>query len=162
MPTQRDISKLSIKQLAWIARCSAETAAKRLRDAHLDPVSEDGRATYYDPRDALPVLYEIGQGLNPKAESARVDRATAELRELELKVKLGELVPGSDQDQVVIALATTTAARLRGIPVRVAPEVAMETDVARCKGIVETAIDEALHDLAEEGDRAAKRAKAAA
>jgi phage terminase Nu1 subunit (DNA packaging protein) len=151
MPTQRDISRLSITQLAWISRVAKETASKKLREAQLDPVAQDARATYYDPRDAIPILLGVGDGLNPAAERARLDRAKSELAELELERERGNVVPREDQQQALIALATAVASRLDGVPPKAAHEVASETDPAICQEIIARCIREAREDLAAAG-----------
>lgn len=156
MGTQRDITALSISQLAWIARCAQDTAAKKLREARLDPVREDGRATYYDPRDAIPILLGVGEGLNPAAEKARLDAAKASIAELELEEKRGSLVPRDDQLQAMLALATAVASRLDGVPPKAAHEVASESDPAVCQEIIARHIREAREDLAEAGARASE------
>lgn len=158
MPTQRDISKLSITQLAWICRCAKDTASKKLREAKLEPAGEDGKTTFYDPRDAVPILLGVGEGLNPAAEKARLDRAKAELAELELQEKRGELAPVEDQESVLIALVTTLASRMDGVPPQAAHEVARESDPAVCQEIIARHIRAAREELAEAGARAVRAA----
>ena len=152
MPTQSvAIERLSTKQLAWVARCAPETATRKLREANLAPVAQDKRTTWWDPRDALPILLGVGDGLNPQQEKARLDSASADLKELELEVRRGALVPAADQDAALIGLATTVAARLGSVAAKVAPGCAVESTPAGCQAIVADAIREACHDLAETG-----------
>lgn len=162
MPTHDDISRLSITQLAWVAQCAKETASKRLREAGVEPVGQDGRTIYYDPRFALPVLLGVGEGLSPTAEKARLDKARADLAELELATKRGELVDAADPDHGYVALATLVSARLQGVGSAIATELAAASKPARCQEIVDEAIHEALNDLAEAGEKAAERLAARA
>lgn len=91
-------------------------------------------------------------------ERTRLDAAKADVEEMRGAKMRGELVPATDQARVVIALSSVTASRMRAIPVRVAPDLAAESDRSRCREIVESAIDEALYDLAAAGSAAAEAA----
>lgn len=86
--------------------------------------------------------------------------AEALLLELQLARERGEVVPASDMDVALIAITTATSARLRGVPAKVALELAAESNAAACHGILEREIHRALHDLADAGQRAVERAEA--
>jgi hypothetical protein len=138
------------------------TAANRLRTSGLKPLAEDGRSIFYDPRAALPVLFGVGAGLNPAAERARLDAAKAELAELELAKRRGELIDPAEAERILIALFGALSQRLQAIPRKAAPELAAESSPARCELIVEGLIHEALHDVDGEAAKAAKRLEARA
>lgn len=98
-------------------------------------------------------------GVSEDEARRRKRAAEAALLELELATKRGELVPASDQDVALIAIATVTSARLQGIAAKVATELAAETAPAGCQEIVQREIHAALNDLADAGRRAQARAE---
>lgn len=91
------------------------------------------------------------------ASRERFDSAQADLAELKLAEKRGELVPAGDADHGFVALATACAARLGAIPSAIASELAAERTISACEVIVRRAVDDALTDPANAGEAAAKR-----
>ena len=144
-------SRISTTQVSWIGRVKPETASRKLREAHLDPVARDGRTTWWDPRDAVPVVLGVGQGLVPAAEKARLDRASAELKELELEVRRAELVPACDTPVALRAIAQHIASHVDRIAPAVAPRLAREATPVGCQRIVAEAVRTALATLARDG-----------
>jgi len=137
-----------VKQLAWLVRCAHDTAGRRLAEAGLAPVRSDGRTVYFDPRDALPVLLGVGDGLNPQAEKARLDRARAEIAEHQLAERRGEYVRGDDVDVFLLALVGGFAQRARAIPPKAAPEVRSTASDREGEAVLEGFVNEALDELA--------------
>lgn len=158
MPTHRDsLRRLSVSELVELTGMAPKTVTTRLRAAGLEPAAKDGRTTRYDPREALPMLYEAG---DPQRERARLDAARAALAEQELQKRSGELVPAVDVEYSLITLSTAVSGRLQGIPSQLGPELAGEATAADCERLVRDAIHTALHDLADAGDAAQRRLKA--
>jgi phage terminase Nu1 subunit (DNA packaging protein) len=149
-----DLSRFTISQLADMTGRDAATVRKRLDG--LEPVKVDGRARWYDPRTALPRIFGDGEGLDLTAERARLAREQADGQALKNAELRGELVPGSDQAVALIALATSSSARLQAVPAKVAAECAAESSPHGCQAIVEREIRSALEDLAEAGRRASE------
>jgi hypothetical protein len=147
-----NLRELSISQLAELTGVKHETAIKRIRAKGIQPVREDGRAIFFDPVQALPVVLGVGSG---SAEKARLDAANADLRQLELATKLGEVVLRADPAIAMVSLATLTASRIRGVGASIAVALAAENTPARCQELVDAANAEALRDLAAAGDAAA-------
>ena len=143
MPTQRDVASHIDLSLTRVAELEKRGVIDRAQP--LDRI----RVAY------IRHLRALKSGVTD--ERARKDKADAELKEFELAKRRGEHVPATDQDHVVIALASVITSRIRAVSSRTAPELALESDRARCQEIVEAAIDEALLDLVAAGDRAAAR-----
>lgn len=95
---------------------------------------------------------EDGQGLNPAAEKARLDKARADIAEIELEKRRGETVSLSAVGQVWSDIFVNLKTRIRSIPTKAAPLVAAETKPEECKEILSKFIDEALTELAENPD----------
>jgi hypothetical protein len=143
LPTQREIAAhldLSVTKVAEYEKRGVIVRASSL---------DENRVAY------IRHLRERKGGITD--ERARLDAARAKLAEQEFKKRSGDLVPATDQDRVVIALATSASARLQAIAARIAQALAAERDPARCRELVANAIDAALRELAEEGQRAAER-----
>lgn len=113
----------------------------------VQPAREDGRTLWYAPRQALPVVLRAGEA-NPFAEKARLDAARADMTELDLAERRGELVPVGDVEFGLAALLSGVRTRILAVPAKVAADVATETKPAVCHEIVERAVHEALEQIA--------------
>src|SRR5262249_50434887 len=114
MPTHSaNLRRLSISQLNQITGRSPRYISERLRSAGLQPVAEDGRTLFFDPRQALPVLFEVDTA---QAERARLDRARREEIELRLAKERGELIEADVPERWVVALAQNVRDRILGTP----------------------------------------------
>lgn len=82
------------------------------------------------------------------ATKERRERAEADLAELELRQRRGELVKKSDVERELFAVNRSLRDRLAGIPDRIAPMLASETDVTRCHAIVAAELRAALGEVA--------------
>lgn len=95
---------------------------------------------------------EEGQGLNPIAEKARLDKARADIAEIELSKRRGETVALSSVASMWGDMLINLKTRLRSIPTKAAPLVAAEADADECKDILSKFVDEALTELVENPD----------
>lgn len=150
MGQPQHVRKMNISKLAWVTRTAAETVSKRLRSAGVEPVARDGRAIFFDPRAAIPILLGVGEGLNPQAERARLDRARAELTESALRARMAELVEARGVDRSIVALRDRVTAAFAELPSQLAILLAGETDPQRCSALVEEEVHRVLHVLADE------------
>lgn len=82
------------------------------------------------------------------ATKERRERAEADLAELELRERRGELVKKSDVEREIFAVQRALRDRLAGIPDRIAPMLAAEADVTRCHAIVAAELRAALGEVA--------------
>jgi len=161
-----ELERLSTSEIAFLARMKPETVRRKLTAVGLEPVAVDRRSRRWDPRDALPILLGVGDGLNPQAERARLDRARAELAELKLEEERGELVRGAAVESWLVRLLGAVTQRIRAIPPKAAPEVRATPSDATGEAVLAGFIDEALTELAdaarEAGERATRRGEAVA
>lgn len=81
------------------------------------------------------------------ATKERRERAEAELAELELKERRGELVKKADVERETFSVQRALRDRFTGIPDRIAPIVAAEPDVGKCHEIIAAEIRAALGDV---------------
>src|SRR5262249_18367282 len=126
-------------------------------------VAEDGRTLFFDPRQALPVLFEVDTA---QAERARLDRARREEIELRLAKERGELIEADVPERWVVALAQNVRDRILGTPTTVYPEVLAEAKspaLARSVvGLFDTHLRRALEALADASASDAERLMQAA
>jgi phage terminase Nu1 subunit (DNA packaging protein) len=156
VPThRRALAQLSTSELAYLARVKPETARKRLAAAGIEPARTDGRTLFFDARAALPALLGLGEGLNPTAERARLDKARADAQELRNAQLRGELVPGDELEATLISLWTAASQRLQATPAKVAPLAGGgNATVPQAEAIMREHVHRALHELADAAARA--------
>jgi len=80
----------------------------------------------------------------------RMLSAKADLQELDLASKRGELVSIADVEKQMTDLVITTKARILTVPARVAPELLGEGSRVMVQAKIEKALKEALLHLSEE------------
>ena len=156
MPAPKaDLSRLSISQLATATGRDRRTIVKAL--AGLEPSSKRGRAKVYKAQAALEHIYLGQERLSLADEQARLasERADAEyLKNAQLR---GNLISPDSTDRALIALATVVSSRLQSLGTRTAPALAAERSRAKCQGIVDEAVADALLELADGGQEAQAR-----
>lgn len=112
----------------------------------------DRRPTWRIKTVLAAIAADEGRGLNPAAEKARLDKARADIAEIELEKRRGETVTVSAVAQVWSDICTNLKTRLRSIPTKAAPMLAAEKRAEDCKDILSKFIDEALTELADDPD----------
>jgi phage terminase Nu1 subunit (DNA packaging protein) len=85
---------------------------------------------------------------NERDERLRLLRADADLREIELARKRGQLVAIEDVEHEMTDLILVTKARVLAVGARVAPELVGETSRVMIQAVIEKAHKEALTQLA--------------
>lgn len=105
---KEDLSKLTINQLETLTGATYRSIKKHLKNAGLEPLETDDNCIYYEPREALPIIFEstnalkkpklpmvladpndqvaLENSLDPFIQKARKDRAQANKAEFELDV----------------------------------------------------------------------------
>lgn len=79
---------------------------------------------------------------------ARLTRARAEIAEMEAERVRGSLVAVDDVTRVWGEAATNLRARMLALPHKVAPMIAVETDITTCHQVIETEVHGVLSELA--------------
>lgn len=156
MPTHKaSLAELSISQLSELTGKAPRTISKRLERAQVATVREDGKTLYYAPQVALAAIYQEGTPQRPDAEKARLDAARADLAELELEERRGDLIGREDVVNTWSNRIAACKARLRAIPKRLVVQVP-GFNRAMAKRALEL-IDDALHELAGASQQSAPR-----
>ena len=88
-----------------------------------------------------------GQALDGAAEKARLDRAKANLAELDLAQKEGRLVPASAIEKAWGSIATEIRTRLMSIPASTAPRITGKMSTVEIEAIIREQVDEALNAI---------------
>lgn len=126
-----------VADIQWAEKTDAVQQARGARGGHAPrPAPEPPRQ--------VPVA---GDRESYFATKERRERAEAELAELELRERRGELVKKADVERELFAVQRALRDRITGIPDRIAPIVAAETDVGRCHEIMAAEIRAALGDV---------------
>jgi hypothetical protein len=111
-------------------------------------LSKKGRAVFYNSADALKAIYRSGE-----SSKERLDAARAEIAELELGERRGELFRKEAIDQRDQKRIFAARARLLSIPSRVVGQIAPPSKLQQAEDVLTAAIYEALAELAgEDGD----------
>jgi phage terminase Nu1 subunit (DNA packaging protein) len=90
----------------------------KLRIERLSPIRE-GKATLYETRDALPLMYEVDRGekqFNLEQERARLSHHQANREQLKEGVERGELIPAPEVIELGAALIGAARAKILAIP----------------------------------------------
>ena len=141
------MTEMSISELSALTGFTRETVGKRLADI---PHTAAGNAKRYDPRQALPALYETsgnsGQ-VDLMRERTRLAAAQALKIELEIDVMQQRLIPASTVETTWAGMTTAARQRLLAIPYR------MALSAIECDGIfgrIEAAAHELIREALEE------------
>lgn len=127
-----------VADIQWAEKTDAVQQARGARGGHAPRPDAD-------PPRSVPA--PAGDRDGYFATKERRERAEAELAELELKERRGELVKKADVERATFAVQRAVRDRMTGIPDRIAPIVAAETDVAACHAIIAAEIRAALGDV---------------
>jgi phage terminase Nu1 subunit (DNA packaging protein) len=152
--TKDNLSEVTLSQLETLTGICFRTLKKRL--GALAPTRVDGKSIFFDPQVALPVIYEVATAesltkrMNPEQEKARLSRAQAELRELDLAERRRQLISSETIEHIWSDMVTSARSRLLGLPSKCAPLAFGAESVAVAEDVLKTAIFEALSELSEE------------
>ena len=141
------MSEMSISELSALTGFTRETVGKRLADI---PHTAAGNAKRYDPRQALPALYEVacnsGQ-IDLMRERAMLARSQRQKIDLEIGVMQRELLPASLVASVWGGMTTAARQRLLAIPYRMATAALAADGFAAIETAANELIREALNEL---------------
>lgn len=87
--------------------------------------------------------------LDYQTERARLVKAKREKEELELEMQKKEVLLSQDVEQVMVDMLLRFRTKLRSIPVKLSPTLAVETDQVEIFTILKRATDEALEELSD-------------
>jgi phage terminase Nu1 subunit (DNA packaging protein) len=122
------------------------TVARSIADAGMTPLSTRGRAKFYNSADALKAIYRTGE-----SAKERLDAARAEIAEIDLAERRGEVLP----HQKVLAhwqkLIAAFRARMLAIPSKIAGQFAPPGKLQQAEDALTAAIYEALAEVSGDG-----------
>lgn len=169
---KEDLSRVTLNQLEKLTGSNYRTITKLLNEANVQEVANDGNSRYFDPKEALPVIFEaqghrtrkkhalefsdFGDGeespdvenlLDPAIQSARLSRARTKKVEVEIDVMLKKLVPAEDVERVWMGMISASISRLRVLPIAIAPRLVGETDQIKIEEIIREEIDKIRSEL---------------
>ena len=114
----------------------------------LEGIPPDGKANGRDAwfiKTFLKASDNSGEGaLDGAEQKARLDKARADLAELDLAVKEGRLVPASAIEKAWGNIATEVRTRLMSIPASTAPRITSKMTTVEIEAIIREQVDEAL------------------
>jgi phage terminase Nu1 subunit (DNA packaging protein) len=135
---------MSLNQLVELTGKTFRTVKKRL--AGLRPVREDGRAEYYDTKEALQLLYPQVQSELAK-ENLLLERARREKEELKLGEMKGELIPVAEVVKAVEREYNFVRSQIRNLPSKMAKPLSMTADANDVFELLQEAVNECLTEL---------------
>ncbi len=147
---------------------AVDTGRLMLIDGKLDPVAADRqwdentsqkqqRSSWRQVDRAEPEKSERTGETKNDAET-RKEIALANLREREDREKAGELLPAADVERTWGGILRRIKSTLLILPDEIAPRVAAESDVRKCRAIIDREIRDALTSLGEPEDDEANAA----
>lgn len=89
------------------------------------------------------------EAVDYNAERAKLARAKREKEELELELKRREVIQAADVEKVMVEMLMRFRQKIRNIPVKQSPALAVETDQMEIFLALKRATDEALEELSD-------------
>lgn len=114
--------------------------------AKVEPVGEDRGHKLYLMKDVVKALYENKTISLDEARKRKLS-AEAELQELELKKQKGILIPLELIEQQWSSIVHSCKQKMRSIPNKLAPILAVESNIEVCKNLLNKEIHLALDEL---------------
>jgi hypothetical protein len=118
-----------------------------MADAGLIALSKRGRAVFYNSADALKAIYRSGE-----SSKERLDAARAEIAELELAERRGELLPKETVLAGIIKRESAIRARALALPSKLAPQIAPPVKVQQVEDLIRSGVYEFLSEMAGNGE----------
>jgi len=135
---------IEVADIQWAEKTDVVQQTRGARGGHAPKAGVAGQA----PASSAPAGgYPEGGRVLYFEEKARREKIEADLAELELQERLGELLRRDATEREQFAVQRAVRDRMTGIPDRTAPIVAAETDVAKIHAILMAEIRVALGDV---------------
>lgn len=129
---------------------------RRVRQLRQKGVLEEARPGLYNLKDCVHRYIEYlkkdgsaEEAVDYNAERAKLARAKREKEELELELKRREVLQAADVEKVMVEMLLRFRQKIRNIPVKQSPALAVETDQMEIFLALKRATDEALEELAD-------------
>lgn len=147
------------QELLHILGCSAPTIADyELRGMPVEKKGGKGVANQYNTAAVIEWLVAHKAGLLPgggkarnhEDEKARKTTAEADLKEIELAERRGEVVPITHAVKEFAKRVAATRTKMLALPTKLAPVLVVMTDIEESRAAIEEVIREGLDELARE------------
>lgn len=129
---------------------------RRVRQLRQKGVLVEARPGLYNLKDCVHRYIEYlkkdgsaEEAVDYNAERAKLARAKREKEELELELKRREVLQAADVEKVMVEMLLRFRQKIRNIPVKQSPALAVETDQMEIFLALKRATDEALEELAD-------------
>lgn len=129
---------------------------RRVRQLRQKGVLVEARPGLYNLKDCVHRYIEYlkkdgsaEEAVDYNAERAKLARAKREKEELELELKRREVLRAADVEKVMVEMLLRFRQKIRNIPVKQSPALAVETDQMEIFLALKRATDEALEELAD-------------
>lgn len=140
---------MSINELVMITAVNYRTVKQRL--ANLNPVETDSKSIRYDPRKALPLIFEATtetkMNLDLNAEKKRLTKLQADKAERELRKLEGDLVPADQIQKTWTNLVMNFRAQILSLPTKLAVELGSCETAAEREALIKKGLYRALDEL---------------
>jgi hypothetical protein len=163
--TKTDLSRVTLNQLETLTGKNFRALKKALADVTPE---ERGGSFFYDPTEALPIIYGIrfsdlpapdaagdddsvadpARPLDPVREKALLDRAKRRKVDIEIQEKLKKLIPAEKVAEEWGKMVGAFRSKLLNLPKKLAPKVCATKDVNKIEKILTAECHEALQELA--------------
>jgi hypothetical protein len=137
--------EMNINQLMELTGKSFRTIKSKITDADLKPTREDGKASYYETRQALEAIYGFATEL--AKENLLLERARRQKADIEVGQLLGKLVSIDEAAKEIEKEYTIVRAQLRTIPSKLAKPLSLVSDPHECFKRLSEVVDECLSEL---------------
>ena len=129
---------------------------RRVRQLRQKGVLEEARPGLYNLKDCVHRYIEYlkkdgsaEEAVDYNTERAKLARAKREREELDLQLKRREVLQAADVEKVMVEMLLRFRQKIRNIPVKQSPALAVETDQMEIFLALKRATDEALEELAD-------------
>lgn len=165
---KEDLSKLSINQIEVLTGATFRSIKKWLAAAGLEPEETTDNSILYDPREALPIVFEnlcyktkpktleninpgdeaaLAKVLDPHIQRARKDRAQADKAEFELDVLKKKYLPAAEVKLVWSNIMTNFRVKAMTFAASEAPTLTGIKDPKEMRSKLEASCREFLEEL---------------
>ena len=129
---------------------------RRVRQLRKQGVLAEARPGLYDLKDCVHRYIEYlkrdgtpEENVDYNTERAKLVKAKREKEELELELQRREVIKAADVERVMTAMLLRFRQKIRNIPVKHSPALAVETNQTEIFMMLKRATDEALEELAD-------------
>jgi len=141
---------INIENMTDLTGSTRKTILRRVKD--LIPQITKGRGHWYESKEALPLVFGLGNESKKgslEVERTRLTSVQAEKIELEIKVIKGQLIPAEHVREVVDTMLSAFRSKMLSLPTKAAHAVLPLADQAEAEDVLREYVNEALQELSD-------------